>query len=276
MRNKLISVVIAAFLPALAFGQSTGTLFNVNATTLLNAVNYSDLQIQLAANYTAASPAGAVAVGGFIASPSARGNGTYLYIVDPGAQKGELVQVVSAVSGVTGRYNVKRGIGGTSQVGHVASAVVLVGSPNAFGAYDPTGACGSTSVNGPTGQSAANLFVNTANGNEWLCSTVTGTWVPGFNNPAPSSAVTTAVASAAGLITPSGPLFHVTGALAVTGFNLPVGFVGGSFSVIADGAFTWTAANNIATASAGASVVSKVYTFTYDFNTSKFYVSAAN
>jgi hypothetical protein len=51
---------------------------------------------------------------------------------------------------------------------------------------------------------------------------------------------------------------------------LPVGFAGGSFTVIPDGAFTWTTANNIATA--GTAVASHMITFTYDFNTSKWYV----
>jgi hypothetical protein len=79
---------------------------------------------------------------------------------------------------------------------------------------------------------------------------------------------TAAVASVAGQVTPSGPLFHITGALAITGFLLPVGFTGGSFTVIPDGTFTWTTANNIAIA--GTAVVNKALTFWYDTNSSKF------
>jgi hypothetical protein len=79
------------------------------------------------------------------------------------------------------------------------------------------------------------------------------------------------VASAAGLVTPSGPLFHITGTAAITGFNIPVGFTGGSFTVIPDGAFTTTTANNIAIASTA--VVSKPLTFTFDAGTAKFYPS---
>ena len=52
--------------------------------------------------------------------------------------------------------------------------------------------------------------VNVANGRQWLFSTVLNAWVPGWNNDNPK-AVTAAVASAAAAITPSGPLFHVTG-----------------------------------------------------------------
>ena len=93
-------------------------------------------------------------------------------------------------------------------------------------------------------------------------------WVAGFNNPEPNKGPTAAVASAAGAILPSGPLFHVTGALAVTGFTIPVGFAGGSFVVIPDGAFTWTTAGNIAVA--GTAVVNRALTFTWDSSVSKF------
>jgi hypothetical protein len=104
---------------------------------------------------------------------------------------------------------------------------------------------------------------------QYLCSSVTGTWVAGWQNDLLSNAPTAAVASAAGFITPSGPLFHVTGTAAITGFNIPVGFAYGSFTVIPDGAFTTTSANNIALGSTA--VTSKALTFTYDPATGKFY-----
>jgi hypothetical protein len=111
--------------------------------------------------------------------------------------------------------------------------------------------------------------VNTKTGSEWLCSTVTLSWVPGFGNDVGPAAVTAAVASAAGKITPSGPLFHITGTAAITGFNIPVGFTGGNVCAIPDGIFTTTNANNIAIASTA--VVSKTECWTYDTNAAKFY-----
>ena len=70
-----------------------------------------------------------------------------------------------------------------------------------------------------------------------------------------------AVASAA-TITPSGPLFHVTGIATVTTINLPfAGFIG-SITIIPDGLFSTGTAGNIALASVAA--VSKALVMTYD------------
>jgi hypothetical protein len=66
-------------------------------------------------------------------------------------------------------------------------------------------------------------------------------------------------------------MFHVTGTAAVTGFTIPVGFMGGSFTIIPDGAFTWTTAGNIGLA--GTAVVSRTLTFTWEVNAGKFYPS---
>lgn len=278
MKNKLISLIaFIVLLPMLSFAQQGGSLQFVNQTSLNGAVNYADVTVQLSANFTPASPLGAVAVANGINLPNLfnAGNvgsavGSFLYVVDPGTVLGEIMQVKTAVA--VGRYTVTRGLAGTKQVGHVTGAMVLVGPPNAFLGANPSGACGTTSVNGAVGQQIANLSVNLGTGAEWICSTVTGTWVPGWNNPAQDvAAASQAVASAAGLVTPSGPLFHITGALAITGFNLPLGFNGGNFTVIPDGAFTTTNANNIAIASTG--VVSKALSYQYDFASTKFYPS---
>lgn len=273
MRNKLISLLLsAAFVPVLAHAQLSGALQFVNQTSLSTSMSYNALAVNLSANFTAASPLGAVAVANGVNLPNLfnAGNvgsavGSFLYIVDPGSLKGEAVQVVSLVA--TGRYNVKRGVAGTAQTAHVSGAMVLVGPPNAFRGYDPQGGCAVTSDGyGPTGQQYSNLTVNLASGYQWICSSVTNSWVPGWNNPN-APAVSTAVASAAGLVTPSGPMFHVTGALAITGFNIPLGFSGGQFVILPDGAFTTTNANNIAIASTG--VVSKALTYSYDVNAAK-------
>jgi hypothetical protein len=171
--------------------------------------------------------------------------------------------VVTGVSGTT--ISVIRGAAGTAAVNHISGAIVIIGPRQAFIAYDPDGAC--TAAN-----TAYTPTINIKNGYQWLCSTVSGVlkWVPGFNNPNPPEP-SAAVASAAGLITPSGPLFHITGTAAITGFNLPVGFQKGVICAIPDGIFTTTNANNIALASTA--VVSKTLCWTYDKGTAKFYPS---
>jgi hypothetical protein len=196
-----------------------------------------------------------------INAPSQGTIGSQLYVISPGNPRGETM-LVQAVNGLI--INVARGRTG-SATAIPNGATVLIGQPNYFRDFDPSGGC-----------TAAATFitphVNVKTGAQWLCSTVTLSWVPSWNNPAADAfAPTAAVASAAGAITPSGPLFHVTGALAITSFTLPVGFTGGSFTIIPDGAYTTTATNDIALASTG--VLSKPQTWTYDTATAKFYPS---
>lgn len=176
--------------------------------------------------------------------------------------------VIIANPGGSTTYSVLRGQGGTKASAHSASTMVLAGRPSWFVAFDPSGTCVLANV-------VATPIVNYKTGNQTLCSSVTLTYVPGFiNQNAPGlTAVTAAVASAAGAIIPSGPLFHVTGALAVTGFTVPVGCNatvrgGCSFTIIPDGAFTWTTAGNIAVA--GTAVVNRAITFVWDATNSKF------
>lgn len=173
--------------------------------------------------------------------------------------------VVVGVSGT--QIHVTRGAGGTPAAGHASGAMVLAGNPTYFYNHDPQGACVPGSV-------LSTPYVNVISGNQWLCSTVTKSWVPGYYNASlPGGAtVTTAVASAAGVVLPSGPLFHITGALAITGFTTPIGCnataVGAcQFTVIPDGTFTWTAAGNIAVL--GTAVVNRALTFTWDATNSK-------
>jgi DNA-binding beta-propeller fold protein YncE len=63
----------------------------------------------------------------------------------------------------------------------------------------------------------------------------------------------------------------VDGTAAVTGFTIPVGFAGGSFTIIPDGNFTWTTAGNIGLA--GTAVTGRALTFLYDTNAAKFWPS---
>lgn len=178
---------------------------------------------------------------------------------------GEAMGVLT-VNSTTKAVTVLRGQYGTKVFAHASGAMVLVGQTSQFQAIDPPVGAACTAAS-----TVATPWVNVNNGNQWLCSSVTGTWVPGWGNGNAVVQPTAAVASAAGLITPSGPLFHITGTAAITGFNIPVGFSKGDFCVIPDGVFTTTTANNIAIASTA--VVSKVDCWTYDQNTAKFYPS---
>lgn len=185
------------------------------------------------------------------------------------------LMAVTAVNGTT--LTVVRGYSGTVATPHQLGAMVLYGQLRLFYPNDPGGTGGFGGVGGASCTTANVLvtpWLNYRTGAQWLCSTITSTWVPGFNNPlVPGSSVTnTAVASAAGVVLPSGPLFHVTGALAITGFTIPVGCNattrgGCAFTIIPDGAFTWTAAGNISIA--GTAVVGVALTFIWDASTQK-------
>jgi hypothetical protein len=180
---------------------------------------------------------------------------------------------VNSVNTSSKQASVTRGYFGTLAGGHISLATVLIGPPNAFNSVDPVGSC--VAANQPY-----TPYVNVRNNTQWLCSTVTLGWVPGFGNPAEQKAVTAAVASAAGPVLPSGPLFHVTGALAITAWGSSttlgaVGAGGGSsnaqgapFCVIPDGTFTTTATNNIALASTA--VVNKILCYTFDGTNKKY------
>lgn len=199
-----------------------------------------------------------------------------LYVINLDQTKGEAMDVI-AVSGTS--ISVARVTTGLYRQSFYTGAIVIIGPQPTSGPYsggniigvgfqenDPVG---DPSVSGSyPGAPVYTPWINTTNGNQWLQG-INGQWVPGWNNPSTQKGVTAAVASAAGLVTPSGPLFHITGALAITGFTIPVGFAGGSFTVIPDGTFTWTAATNIALL--GTAVVSKTITFTYDSNAGLFY-----
>jgi hypothetical protein len=174
-------------------------------------------------------------------------------------------------------YSILRGQMGTKAASHASGQMVLIQTNARFGGFSlPIG--GFQSIDPPLNGTcpSGGLWINVTTAAQWLCSSVTGTWVPGWHNPLASSIdrkVTAAVASAAGLVTPSGPLFHITGALAITGFNIPVGFNatavgGGGFCAIPDGTFTTTTANNIALASTA--VVNKTLCWTWDATNQKF------
>lgn len=194
---------------------------------------------------------------------------TILFIEDGTTYGGEAV-FVNSVSGTA--IGVTRGYSGYASL-HINGALVLVGNPTQFATTDPQGSCVVANTVAP--------FINIKTGNQWLCSSISLAWVPGFFNIEAPTGVTTAVASVAGATLPSGPLFHVTGTNAITAWGsttaIGLGAGGGSatdtigapFCVIPDAAYTTTATNNIAVASTG--VINKVQCWTFD-QTNKKYV----
>jgi hypothetical protein len=247
LKRNLLTIA-ALFAPLFGGGQvATAQINTLTQTSTAAAVAATDkvVYVTSATNINAPSPQS-----GIVASQ--------IYVVAPGNQRGELM-LVTSVNGTA--ISVRRNASGAA-TSFPSGSMVLAGNPNWFYGYDPSGGCVAANT-------LVTPYVNTKTGNEWLCSTVTSSWVPGFGNDAALDVTTAAVASAAGLVTPSGPLFHVTGTAAITGFNIPVGFAFGSFCAIPDGIFTTTATTNIALASTA--VVSRVNCWTYDPATAKFY-----
>jgi len=182
-----------------------------------------------------------------------------------------------------------RGYLGTQAAPHPSGDMVLISNayqtnvqyganpmPSGFFQQDPPIGGGCTAANIPT-----TPWVNILTGAQWLCSPITGTWVPGFQNPwaIDSASQTATVPAAAGTVTPTGPLFVISGAGAITGFVVPIGCnataVGGcSFTVIAaaGSTWTWTAAGNIMTAGTG--TPGHTFTFTWSASLSKFVPSS--
>lgn len=192
----------------------------------------------------------------------------------------ELMQVVS-VNATAKVVCVLHGQGGSQASPHVSGVMVLAGPPSAFFDYNPEGFCGGTSVS-TLGSSQSNPpaftpWVNQRTGEQWICSTDTLTWVPGFHGPygglANSTASAGTLASAAGTNAVLGPVFAISGTNAIVTFTPPIGFDasavgGGCFTVIPKGIFTWTAAGNISIAGTTTAITQNV-SFCWNPYTSK-------
>lgn len=180
-----------------------------------------------------------------------------------------------------------RGYLGTQAAPHPSGDMVLVapnyntangGNPVPSGLFtqDPPIQSSCTAAGTPT-----TPWINVLTGSQWLCSSVTTSWVAGFNNPLAGdfTGQTATVPAAAGTVTPSGPLFVISGAGAITGFVVPLGCnataVGAcSFTVIsaAGSTWTWTAAGNIMTAGTG--TAGHLFTFVWSASLQKFVPSS--
>lgn len=188
---------------------------------------------------------------------------------------------VTAVNGTL--LTVVRGVNGTVATPHVSGTMVLFGPARFFYVQDP-GGVGSPSPGGNisgTSCLVANVvvspWVNVRTGAQWLCSTDTLTWVPGWNNGGAGSAANVpsagTEASAAGTNAVLGPVFAISGTNAIVTFTPPIGFNntavgGGCFTTIPKGIFTWTAAGNISVAGTTTAITQNV-TFCWNPYTSK-------
>jgi hypothetical protein len=249
----LVACAMIAAPPASA--QSTSSSLIVTATKLAAALTQSATMLTVSS------------------ATSITANNTILFIEDGSGGNSEAV-FVNSVSGTA--IGVTRGYNGTAANPHLSGSVVLAGPAGGgpFVSVEPSGSCTAASSWTPT--------VNILTGNQWICSSISASWVPGFFNDAAPAGVTTAVASVAGATNPSGPLFHVSGTNAITawGSSTSVGPgtgqgggastqpYGAPFCVIPDAAFTWTATNNIATA--GTAVLSLEVCFTFDGTNKKY------
>ncbi len=185
--------------------------------------------------------------------------GSALYVVDIGQTKGDWYSVVA----ITGTATTVRKLSGSHA--HASGAMVLVATnANWFVSSDPVGSC-----------TAASTYVtpvlNINTGLQWICSTITLTWVPGWGNYSAPAQDTLLVASVGGTTAVSGPKLHINGTNAVTAFLPTIGWNGQSFTVIPDAGFTTTTGGTtvattrvIAIAKASTAVAAKTLTFTYD------------
>lgn len=165
--------------------------------------------------------------------------GDLLYMDDEAMQ-------VNAIDTTAKIATVRRGVQGTKQVPHASGVVVWFGPAQRFAIDDFFGGCTATSEQ----------FlpkINIRSGRMFDC--LGGQWV---QVDAPGAMVLgTTVASVAGVITPTGNFFKVSGTAAITGITVPNGWAAGMcLAIEPTGIFTTTTATNIVLASTA--VVGKV------------------
>jgi hypothetical protein len=264
LKNQLKAVLLvlaALLLPTLSLAQ-VGASLTYTTTVGITSANATLVQLASVTGITGFG-ANLNAVGGTV---SGNGNTVNVYI------DRELMQVIS-VNATAKSIQVIRGVNGQGSA-HAAGALVIAGPAGlAFYGYDPVGYCGgavNTGV-GPSNPPQFSPWINQTTSMQWICSTVTLTWGPGFGNPGLSGqppVLDTAVASATTIL-PSGPLFSVTGTTAVVTITPPAGIQNGqTITILFTGIDTWTAAGNIAVA--GTNTTAGTYvTFTWNSSTSK-------
>lgn len=174
----------------------------------------------------------------------------------------EIVSVRTVNSLVIG---ILRGMNGTRATAHVSGSIVWVGAPRAFVASIPSGQCVRTLLTTVPVIVGGAPGLGAEVGTTWDCLglTTAGQWVNTNGNGIGLPTLGALIASPAGVLTPSGTYFKVSGTAAITGITVPAGAAPG-FTIMIEptGAFTWTTATNIIVA--GTAVVGRTLTFTWN------------
>jgi hypothetical protein len=174
--------------------------------------------------------------------------GDVLYFAD---NSGEAVQV-NAIDTTAKTVTVTRGVRSTPVAAHLSGATVYTGPAQRFAISLGFGTCTATNELYLPRIVLNRNVVQDCLGGQWVQTNVNGFPVLG-----------TTVASAAGVLTPTGTVFTVSGTAAITGITLPNGALPGfRITLIPSGIFTWTTATNIAIA--GTAVVNKALDFTWN------------
>lgn len=252
LMKLLFTVALAVALCAIpqpAFAQGTA----LTATTISSAITSAS-----ATTVTLASATGVTIQGS---------NGQFNTVLYIGK---ELMGVKSLVSGTT--YNVQRGLQATRPLTYTSGAGVLLGSPtgNFMSAdYSAEVVPGTTCVNT---NSVTLPHIYLKSGNFYDCVGATGTQQWMITNSDIKPVLGTTVASPAGVLTPTGTTFLVSGTNAITGITVPQGWASGMcLKILPTGAATTTTATNIAIAST--MVVGKALFMCWNGTTSKWYPS---
>ena len=152
----------------------------------------------------------------------------------------------------------------------IATGVSNLGTGVATFLTTPSSANLRTALTDETGTGSA-VFANTPTLVTPVIGAATGTSLSLSGFSAVSAAAPT-IASAT-TIAPTTPIVFVSGTTAVVNITAaaPISTGGGTITLIPTGAFTWTAAGNIAVL--GTAVVNRALTMTYDATTTKWYPS---
>jgi hypothetical protein len=152
----------------------------------------------------------------------------------------------------------------------IATGVANLGTGVATFLTTPSSANLLAALTDETG-TGANVFANTPTLVTPVIGAATGTSLALSGFSAVSAAAPT-IASAT-TIAPTTPIVFISGTTAVVNITAaaPISTGGGTITLIPTGAFTWTAAGNIAVL--GTAVVNRALTMTYDATTTKWYPS---
>ena len=244
--TRACSILILAFLvmaSAIAFGQVTTTQVTLGAAQAA-----SDSTITLSTNTCADCVGGVVTARG-----SVNATQTALMV------DGEFEEINQFVSGTT--WTVIRGAQGSKRQPHNNAAVVWIGPPS--GPFplgpNPNGACSSTTP-------GYNPVVPTQSGIPFGCTKDQNSAYRyyGYVVLPPGTA-----GSSSTIVAP-GPFFHVTGVTTVNTITPPPGFIGGCIYIVSDGG-GWATGTGGNIAAAVTISASRMATFCYDYNTSKWY-----